>query len=497
MSKRVVTGVLLASCCAVIGLCSSCVPQYSDSGNQSWHGDGDTTLPSVRSQRESTSTTAQPDLDSDTPEDIRRLIAELGSQKDGVRIAAARSLYKQAERATPAVPALLEHLTDDGAEVDGDVVCTVGQEATIVLAKIGEQAFEPTVQRLQDSDPEMRAAVVALLGRMEGRHTVPPLIKALQDPVAEVREAAVHALGPKHDPAALEPLMKLAGEETTEQVLVRIPSAISYLDGDNIDELISLLGLKKTVLTRAGALCLSQIHPDPRVADALLHLLRTNSAAFTPSSSFAFRQIYRSGGVEEVAEIVRSDEYSASARRWALVAMEGDPLEPELALLSFADRNSDLRLYAARRLNELRPPDTADQVFDVLNNLKGEAYFDTVRRLISYLSSTNDPRATPALIDTLFATARIERTNERVLSSLIVAVAELEDPRVVDLLLERTHGPDRVVRSTAIQTLMRIDVPRVTELFDNAANDPELPLPEDWEDLVNEINPNWLKQRQP
>lgn len=69
---------------------------------------------------------------------------------------------------------------------------------------------------LRDSEPRVRAAAAAALGKRRVKGAVPELIAALEDPAAKVRKRAAGALGRIEDPAAVEALAErlLHDEET-------------------------------------------------------------------------------------------------------------------------------------------------------------------------------------------------------------------------------------------------------------------------------------------
>jgi HEAT repeat protein len=439
-----------------------------------------------------------PAEDSDVPEDIRRFIAALGSEEDKVRISAVRSLRDRAERAAPAVPFLLDRLTDEGAEVDFELVFTVGELAVSALKRIGDPAFAPAVRRLQEGEPKMRAAVAKLLGQMGDRRAVVPLIAALQDPVKEVRRAAVDALGNLRDPAALKPLTQLAEDETAEVVCGQIPRAIHHLDGDHVEEIISLIELDKPALTRTVALCLSQVREDPRVVAPLLGLFEKDPSSLEGFSSFAFRQVYRHRGAEPLIPIIESKRYSPQVRHSALRAIENDPQEPEMAMLLLAEQDPNLRRLAAVRLSAIRPPNMTNRVFDALKQLDGEAYLDAVLVLAPYLGSTKDPRATLPLVEALLNVAVQRSTLDELRRSAIDALAKLNDPRAIDPLLARVNDPSRGVRLVAIHALLQIDHPRASDILRENPDAPESRLPNDFRDLGKEIEAIerlWSKRR--
>lgn len=297
---------------------------------------------------------------SDVPEDIRAWTMELDSHDVFLRFRAAKLLGEQPERAVPAIPMLLDHMTDDGAVGEEEAACTVGDLAMAALKRIGEPAFAPAVLRLRhDGDAETRAAAAQLLRTINGHRAVEPLIQALQDPAPAVRAAAVHALGLEHDSKARKPLIHLAEVETKRTVLERIPFAVVALEGDHVQDMIYLMSLDKPALRHATVGCVGQQVDDPRVVTSLLLLLRREPAAFEGWSS-VFRLIRRHAGPDALVPLVKSDRYSPQIRYSAFRALENTPEERALAASLIDERVPKLRAHAARRLDALKASDMMD-----------------------------------------------------------------------------------------------------------------------------------------
>ena len=55
--------------------------------------------------------------------------------------------------------------------------------------------FDPLIQALSDSSPDVREQAAFGLGQLRDRRGVDPLIKALSDQNADVRQQAAFALG--------------------------------------------------------------------------------------------------------------------------------------------------------------------------------------------------------------------------------------------------------------------------------------------------------------
>ena len=102
---------------------------------------------------------------------VQQLIDALRRENWTRRRGAAWSLGNLQE--TAAIPTLIEALRDEHA--------SVRKEADFALARIGEQALPHLRQFLHDPAPEMRAAVVKVLGRIASVDTVSDLIACLPD----------------------------------------------------------------------------------------------------------------------------------------------------------------------------------------------------------------------------------------------------------------------------------------------------------------------------
>jgi len=151
---------------------------------------------------------------------VATLLPVLGEGLPAARIAAT-ALGWVGPSASPAVPALVEALTDASrhkrlaaAEALGSIGPAAGSAAAALvraladaeapvaraaeesLARIGEPAVVPLVEALSDGDARVRVASASALGRM-GDHAasaVLALVSALHDPDPELREAAAEAL---------------------------------------------------------------------------------------------------------------------------------------------------------------------------------------------------------------------------------------------------------------------------------------------------------------
>ena len=90
---------------------------------------------------------------------------------------------------------------------------TVIQQRWHAAVIVGEEAVEPLLAILADSDRDIRQAVVEALGQIGDPRAVAPLLAILADNDRDIRQAVVEALGNIGDERAVQPLIAALGDE--------------------------------------------------------------------------------------------------------------------------------------------------------------------------------------------------------------------------------------------------------------------------------------------
>ncbi len=129
-------------------------------------------------------------VEGEVPEDLAPLIDSLDAEAPSDRAYAASQLRRLGPVAEPAVPCLVERLSDRDWQVR--------REAAEALGAAGDrQAVEPLLAVLNDRDGEwaVRTAAARSLGVLGDSKAVESLAAVLNDMNAHVRYAAVVALG--------------------------------------------------------------------------------------------------------------------------------------------------------------------------------------------------------------------------------------------------------------------------------------------------------------
>lgn len=157
---------------------------------------------------------------SNIPLDVRTQIEKLYSVDPKERAMAVVSLWNMGEKATPAIPFLIELFTDPrevkNIYVGNDEARTVAGTAIKVLVKIGKPAVEPLISTLGDNNSEIRELSALALGKINDTRAVEPLIKLLNDKEWMVRFTAVRALAEIKDTRAVAPIIAILDDENTE-----------------------------------------------------------------------------------------------------------------------------------------------------------------------------------------------------------------------------------------------------------------------------------------
>ena len=226
----------------------------------------------------------------------------------------------------------------------------VRDEALEALVRHGERSVPVLVDALDTDDHELRAAVIAALGRVGSRQATAPLIRMLEDP--ETAIGAGGALARIGDAAAFEPLLALASHEDTAVRLAAIGAlnSIGHLD---MPARVAILLDDPDPLTResavriagyfgyadaADAVLARAADPEERVRIAALeHLPFFDDARVLPALSRAF-------------ETEPSNGRAAIARALARV---GHSDSVPLLVRALQDPDQWVRYFAARSLGQL------------------------------------------------------------------------------------------------------------------------------------------------
>jgi HEAT repeat protein len=232
----------------------------------------------------------------DFPAEIRKHVVELSSADPARRAAAACALGKMRERAAPAIPFLID-LLSDGAPISPEQSCgnqepfedeswqptyeqvrepSPGEAATYALMAIGESALTPLKTTLLDGKTwrARKNAAWALAHRGEA---VEQLVSALKDPAWQVRAQAAYALFQRGgaSPRVVVALISALKDESW-QVRAQAVLALGHKGDSRVDVVAPLLlALKdENAQVRESAAGALWHNADSRAFESLMEALK-------------------------------------------------------------------------------------------------------------------------------------------------------------------------------------------------------------------------------
>jgi len=347
---------------------------------------------------------------------VEPLIAALDDANPNVRAGAARALGKIGDqRALGALIFRLRHEPDP----------EVRKPLVWALHLGGERAVAPLIECLSDADEWVRFGAVVVLAKIGGPAVV-PLVRALYDPNPPVRAGAAEALGRIGDQRAVEPLANLlhdADAETWHQAAV----ALGRMgDARAVRPLINILqGPVSDLYTRAVK-TLGQLG-DVRAVDPLIDLLYAQTDRW--ARLFVIEALGKIGDIRAVE---------------GLTDMLDDP-------------SQDVRARAIAALGEI-PYSLALDALHAISAAPAATRTDRQAALFE-LGRRRDTRALDGLTDLLLEDPFVET---RVYAALILG--ELDDPRATSALLEALYADVPEVASQALRALVKLGTGAVVHL---------------------------------
>jgi twitching motility protein PilT len=244
----------------------------------------------------------------------------------------------------------------------------------------GDSLIEPAIELLQDPDPDVRAAAIAVAGSFDDPRIVPATIELLKDNDWWIRIAAADTLGRLKDPRAVEPLVAALADPDLKWSAVEALGRIA--DARALPALGRMLADPMQDV-RIEVMQAIRHFKHPQVQQALLQM-----ATNDPERAVRARAV---DILDDLALNDRKSMVQVDAVRKKALALSGKEGGPRLNTLLLATRNqgaSDFHLavgqppvirLAADLLRANAEPFTAEQTEAILKEALTEAQWETLQ----------------------------------------------------------------------------------------------------------------------
>jgi HEAT repeat protein/cyclophilin family peptidyl-prolyl cis-trans isomerase len=383
-----------------------------------------------------------------------------------------------------------------------DPEARIRRRAALAVGRVGLPAgVPPLVELLRDGDAEVRQMAAFALGLIGDRSARDPLITALADPTPLVQGSAAEALGLVGDGAAAEPIAKMMSAVLASGALRQAPNEV---DEARRDTPVSAFRLGVFALTRLKAYDqLAAVVFDPsgkpqttwwpvayalqrledrRGAAALLALARDPSPYTRAFAVKGLGALKDHTAVSVIVPLVMSRDAGVQVQAIRALGRIGDPAgaAPLLALVRARDLPAPIRLEAVTALGNIRTPEVADLMIDllgdrdsliraaaltaaaavspedfvtILSSLDPDADWHVRASLASLLGTLPRQSALPRL------TAMLTDSDQRVIAAVLTSLVKLNAPAAGDILLDHLKSDDPVVRASAASGIGEMRLP--------------------------------------
>lgn len=326
-----------------------------------------------------------------------------------------------------AVPALISALQGE----DANLVALCEQ----VLARI-PSATPQLIQQLKTAHPIVRARAAETFYFSRDKVAIPALMEALRGEFFTVRARAAMALSNMGDARVIPHLLPLLKDREDEVRGYACMAIAKFNDPATFDEIANvLLDDPKIEVRQIAARSLGDTK-HPAVMPYLMEALRD-----------AFWWFERE---KQVVDLLTAIEKQGSAA-----------IDPMIEAL--ADKEANVRRYAAMILGRLRDPRTMDELSMTMYDMHTEVGRAAAEALAGF---------GPQAVDFFLEALRHPEADIR--ENAINALAKIQDMRVGNLILEMLQDPERNIRKRALTLLgelrERRALPAIQEIAANRAD---------------------------
>ena len=364
---------------------------------------------------------------------LLEVVRDRRSEVAAVRAAALRALGRI--RHADAVGPLVETLSSDESWLPPLVAS--------MLARIGEPALLPLIERLEDdaTPTPVRRWAAQILGDIGHRRALIPLVRALSDLDAEIRARAAKSIGRLGDERGVDALLERLLVDPVPFVRISVARGLSQLASERtLQFLVEALADPEWWVRLRAVQALEHLGPVAREV-----LVATLSDPDPQVGREAARALEGIGAVADALQVLRSEGYRPDAGELLVDVGRAGNLEPLLDELESNDENvlrEIVRIVArigdrragrevALLIDRVRTPSLRARVIDTLRRIGDDAH---VERIVPFLA----------------------HENEWIRKSAIDYVADFARPDVVESVLPLVEDENPWTRESALRVLERL-----------------------------------------
>ena len=285
---------------------------------------------------------------------LKRAIAGLRSDSEGITPVLADTSEKQRRARLAALKALRKALSDENADVRRHAAMTLGDMED-------QGSIDALIQLLKtDPDADVRRYAVAALCEMSSPKAVDAYLIALNDENRDVRRYAVMALADHEGEKAFNALIKVLDDTDVDIRRTALMGIAEYDDPRVMDLLIKKLDDENSDIRRAALMGIGE-HDDPRVTDILVEKLDDENRDIRKAALMGLVDREDRESLPIFIKLLQNDQ-DADIRKFAAMALGeiGDIEAVEALTLALDDKNAEVRRHAAMALSELDYGDEDD-----------------------------------------------------------------------------------------------------------------------------------------
>lgn len=335
------------------------------------------------------------------------------------------------------------------------------------LIKLGADAVPPLIDALQTQDPGLILYYQHILSRISS--ATPMLTKTLATTMAHptVRARVAETLGISKDRLAIPTLLDALNDQ---YFTVRASAALALGkigDTQVIPSLLPLLKDKDGEVRSAACVAIGKFR-DPLTFDDITNILLDDTLIeVRQSAARALGETKHPAAIPFLMEALRDSSWWFEREQAAmdlLNAIENmGPAVVEPLIEALGDKEGTVRKYAAIMLGDLRDVRAIEELGMALYDLHHEVGEMAAEALVKFGS-----KAVDTLIESL------SHPEAAIREHAVIALAEIQEPRVVPVLIEMLQDPEREVKMQAMQALAGLKdqrtIPALQEIVSNRAD---------------------------